>query len=119
MSKNPLDNTPSWVSPMWDGNEPAEANQQNHFDTVRRRMSADIAEMVRTKAGKRFFTQLMIQAGAFSERHRGNAEDIFFKGQRVWALHVWNLLGEADKQLQSQLSPPYEEWPYGEETPKD
>ena len=97
-----------WSLPNWDSHKPLTDQQ----DFQRRARARDLQEILRTPEGKRFFKDMMIVCGVFGEYFKGNSTDAFDRGCRAVGLRVWNLAGEADKKLQSELSPPYDEFPY-------
>ena len=101
----------AWASPLWDD---ASQDRQNNAAAERQRRfrARDLQEILSTDAGKRFFRDMMILCGVFSEQFKGNAATYFDQGCRAVGLRYWNLIGEADKKLQGEISPPYESFPY-------
>jgi len=100
-----------WAPPLWD-ESPASAQGAIDAERQRRARSRDLLEILSTQAGQRFFKDMMILCGVFSEQFKGNSSTYYDQGCRAVGLRYWNLIGEADKELQAKISPPYEEWPY-------
>ena len=102
-----------WVPPLWDELPDGEASKRR-AELQRRLRGRDLAEILSTPAGQRFFKDMMILCGVFSEAFKGNASTYYDQGCRAVGLRYWNLVGEVDKDLQKDISPPYDDWPYAE-----
>jgi|GEM_PF-2471314 hypothetical protein len=103
----------AWTPPLWDA-FPGEARPRREAERVRAARARDLREILSTQAGKRFFRDMMILCGVFSEQFKGNSSTYYDQGCRAVGLRYWNLIGEVDKDLQKDISPPYGDWPYAE-----
>ena len=100
-----------WTPPGWD-KETDNSLPPESIEVQRRSRLRDLEEILKTPAGMRVFKDMMILCGVFTEQFKGNTQTYFDQGCRAVALRYWNLIGEADKTLQAELSPPYDEFPY-------
>ena len=101
----------TWAPPLWD-EFPINDETHQAAERQRRARARDLQEILSTESGRRFFKDMMILCGVFSEQFKGNSQTYFDQGCRAVGLRYWNLIGEADKNLQSEISPPFDEFPY-------